>query len=192
MSLATRPTSEGVDASVLASYVPHLVDEHQRAGGGTRPMLVEGTLVSADISGFTALSEQLAELGNEGAEQLTSLLNQCFTAMIEACERRHGDIIKFGGDALLVLFTGEDHARHCAIAMAEMHQIVRGDWSTDSVRKVSLGIRTLPGPHEMDRLRILAILQERHQHLARPLHDHERPGETLIEIERECDGRHRL
>ena len=117
MTTTASATRDNLAAAALASYVPLLVEEHQRAGGGSRPMLVAGTLVSADISGFTALSERLAELGNEGAEQLTSLLNECFTAMIEACERRHGDVIKFGGDALLVLFTGDDHARHAAIAI---------------------------------------------------------------------------
>ena len=103
-------------------------------------MLVEGTLVSADISGFTALSERLAELGHEGAEQLTDLLNRCFAEMIDACERRGGDVIKFGGDALLVLFTGAEHARHAATAMAVMHRIVSRDWSTESAKRVSLGI----------------------------------------------------
>lgn len=137
---ARSPTATTVEATALAPYVPRLVEDHQRSGGGAQLLMSEGTLVSADISGFTALSERLAEFGNEGAEQLTELLNRCFAAMIDVCEQRHGDVVKFGGDALLVLFTGHDHAIDAAVAMAEMHRIVSGNWSTDSVRRVSLGI----------------------------------------------------
>ncbi len=127
-------------ASILAGYVPRLIEEHHRSGSPDRLLFATGTLVSADISGFTALSERLAELGHEGAEQLTDLLNRCFTEMIEACERRGGDIVKFGGDALLVLFAGQDHARDAAIAMSQMYAIVSRTWTTDSVRRVELGI----------------------------------------------------
>ncbi len=75
---------------------------------------VAGTLVSADISGFTRLTEQLSSMGRRGAEELTDLLNSCFDSMIRICLEEGGDIIKFGGDALLVLFTGEgDAIRAC-------------------------------------------------------------------------------
>lgn len=127
-------------SSVLAAYVPRLVEDHLSTGNPDRLLFATGTLVSADISGFTALSERLAELGHEGAEQLTDLLNRVFTKMIAACEQRGGDVIKFGGDALLVLFKGEEHARNAAIAMSRMHEIVGGSWSTDSAKRVSLGI----------------------------------------------------
>lgn len=141
MILRARTGSDELDhASTLAGYVPRLIEQHQRDGGGARLLGLAGTLVSADISGFTALSERLAELGNEGSEQLTQLLNRCFSEMIDVCEQHGGDIVKFGGDALLVLFTGDDHARHAAVAMIEMRRIVSGDWSTDSAKRVSLGI----------------------------------------------------
>ena len=41
--------------------------------------------------------------GREGAEELTVLLNQCFGGMIEIIDDFGGDVLKFGGDALLVL-----------------------------------------------------------------------------------------
>ena len=96
--------------------------------------------MSADISGFTALSERLAGLGHEGAEELTDLLNRCFGQMIDGCEERGGDIVKFGGDALLVLFTDDDHALRAVAAMECMRSIVAQPWSTNSVRHVRLGI----------------------------------------------------
>lgn len=139
--IAPLPTATPIDqASILATYVPRLIEDHHRRGGADRLLFATGTLVSADISGFTALSERLAALGHEGAEQLTDLLNRCFTEMIAACEHRGGDIVKFGGDALLVLFTGEEHAQDAAVAMSRMHAIVSGSWSTESVRRISLGI----------------------------------------------------
>src|SRR5215210_5069552 len=107
--VATLSGSED-PVSTLASYVPHLVaswDPPVDRPGWTQ---VDGTLLSADISGFTALSERLAGLGREGAEELTNILNNCFARMIEAVHVQFGDIIKFGGDALLILFSGHDHA----------------------------------------------------------------------------------
>ena len=126
--------------AILASYVPRLVEDVQRRGSSEGLLIFEGTLVSADISGFTALSERLAGLGHEGAEELTDLLNRCFGQMIEACEERGGDIVKFGGDALLVLFTDDDHALRAVAAMECMRSVVAQPWSTNSVRHVRLGI----------------------------------------------------
>ncbi|MDW3213050.1 MAG: adenylate/guanylate cyclase domain-containing protein [Ilumatobacteraceae bacterium] len=135
-----RRTSATDRDSLLATYVPRLVEDHHRSGSNEQLLFASGTLVSADISGFTALSERLAAFGHEGAEELTDLLNRCFTEMIAACERRDGDIVKFGGDALLVLFGGERHAEDAAEAMSAMHTIVSRSWSTESVKRVELGI----------------------------------------------------
>ena len=45
--------------------------------------ILNGTLLFADVSGFTALSEHLAALGPEGAEQLTTIMNDYFSAMLD-------------------------------------------------------------------------------------------------------------
>ncbi len=75
--------------------------------------------MSADLSGFTKLSEKLARVGKEGAEELTEVLNHCFDRMIAVVLRDGGDILKFGGDALLILYTGADHtARACRSTLA--------------------------------------------------------------------------
>src|SRR5215212_2042986 len=47
---------------------------------------VHGTLLFADISGFTALSERLAKYGREGAEELTARLNAYFEAMVDVVD----------------------------------------------------------------------------------------------------------
>ncbi len=120
------------------SYVPDIV-RHWDAGG--RPyQSVAGSLVSADISGFTALSERLAAYGREGAEELTLLLNQCFGGMIEIIDTYGGDVLKFGGDALLVLFEGTGHTERAAAACIEMRTLIERRWSTTLVKRIELGI----------------------------------------------------
>ena len=62
---------------------------------------IDGSMLSADISGFTALSERLADKGKAGAEEITSLINRCFSALIDAAYEYGGEVLKFGGDAIL-------------------------------------------------------------------------------------------
>ncbi|MAT96538.1 MAG: hypothetical protein CL608_05290 [Anaerolineaceae bacterium] len=66
---------------------------------------VEGTLLFADISGFTAMSERLSQIGREGAEEVTDVVNRYFDAMLDILRAYDGQLIRFGGDALLGLFT---------------------------------------------------------------------------------------
>ena len=66
-------------ASALTPFVPRLVAEGARG----EPWWVEqGTLLFADVSGFTKLSEKLAELGKAGAEELTAILNDTFRSLL--------------------------------------------------------------------------------------------------------------
>jgi class 3 adenylate cyclase/tetratricopeptide (TPR) repeat protein len=104
----------GVDDALLA-FVPRLAVEL-----GAKPVpswtSVDGSMLSADISGFTALSEKLAGKGKAGAEEITELINTCFTALIDSAYRYGGEVLKFGGDALLILFRDDNHERRCADA----------------------------------------------------------------------------
>eukprot|EP01119_Soliformovum_irregulare_P003319 TRINITY_DN1370_c0_g1_i1.p1 TRINITY_DN1370_c0_g1~~TRINITY_DN1370_c0_g1_i1.p1 ORF type:complete len:1601 (+),score=583.09 TRINITY_DN1370_c0_g1_i1:488-4804(+) len=58
----------------------------------------------ADISGFTPLTEQLAALGAEGVEKLSAELNKYFDSLVSIISKHGGDIIKFAGDAVLVIW----------------------------------------------------------------------------------------
>ncbi|MDT8272044.1 MAG: adenylate/guanylate cyclase domain-containing protein [Desulfomonilia bacterium] len=56
------------------------------------------TVMFADISGFTAMSEKL------DAEEVTEIMNECFS-MMEMCIEEHGGTIdKFMGDCVMALF----------------------------------------------------------------------------------------
>lgn len=109
--------------SALKTYLPrYLVDmvSTNPVPGIVSGKFFNGTVLFADVSGFTAMSEQLSVLGKEGAEEITWIVNSYFTAMIKISEHYGGDLIKFGGDALLVYFGGETSALQALTAAHEM------------------------------------------------------------------------
>ena len=62
------------------------------------PNVSIATVMFADISGFTAMSEKM------DPEQVTCVMNDCF-CMMEGCIEQHGGTIdKFIGDCVMVLF----------------------------------------------------------------------------------------
>jgi class 3 adenylate cyclase/tetratricopeptide (TPR) repeat protein len=125
------------DAVALAPYVPRLARTWPTDAQHRR---VDGTLLSADLSGFTRLSERLAALGREGAEELTTLLNGVFTGMIGIIERFCGDVIKFGGDALLVLYTGDNHVERACASTLAMRTLIAEPLTTSTGKAVRLRI----------------------------------------------------
>lgn len=83
---------------------------------------IDGTLMLCDISGFTAMSERLAGRGKEGAELMTGILNSFFERMLGIAEGWGGVQMKFGGDAMLLLCTGAEHAARAAACALEMQR----------------------------------------------------------------------
>jgi class 3 adenylate cyclase/tetratricopeptide (TPR) repeat protein len=81
---------------------------------------VSGTALFADVSGFTPLTEALAnELGPQrGAEELTAHLNRVFHAVIDDVERYGGEVIYFGGDAITCWLDGDEGRRGAACGLA--------------------------------------------------------------------------
>ena len=57
-----------------------------------------GALLFVDISGFTALSTSL------GIDALKRHINEIYTRAVGIIARNNGDVLKFAGDAMLVLF----------------------------------------------------------------------------------------
>ena len=112
-------------AEAAAAYVPRILLE-SLASHPERPIpwweWVEGTLVMADVSGFTMLSERLAQAGKEGAEWLTDVINRFFGRMLDLAWECGGTTLTFGGDAILLLFYGDDHERRgIAAALRMLH-----------------------------------------------------------------------
>jgi len=109
----------------VLTYLPHRV-ARARLADPTAPAVsgafAQATLLFVDIAGFTAMSERLTQLGREGAEVITGVVNDYFAAMLEIIAHHGGDLFKFGGDALLVCFSGDDGAARGCQAALEMQQ----------------------------------------------------------------------
>ena len=90
---------------VLKPYVPLLLIEWVHNSPEVSYRQVEGSLAFVDISGFTALTERLARHGKVGAELLRDTLDGVFTALLDEAYNWGAGLIKWGGDALLLLST---------------------------------------------------------------------------------------
>ncbi len=60
--------------------------------------------IFVDISGFTAMTQSLMSGGKEGAEIISSIIDDLFTPAIESIQRYGGFITTFAGDAFTALF----------------------------------------------------------------------------------------
>lgn len=121
------------------------------------------TVLFADVSGFTPLTEKLAQKGSEGPEELSRLLNNYFSQMISLIEAQGGEVVKFSGDALTVLFpaTGEplSHTIRRAMQAASAMQAAMGEFEAlqTSVGLVSLGMKIGLGAGEVLAMQIGGI-----------------------------------
>lgn len=88
----------------LVSYVPAIALRGAIPLDGPTSETGAAAVLFADISGFTALSERLAQEGAAGCEALGGLLNAAFSGLIAAVQDHGGDILKFAGDAMLALW----------------------------------------------------------------------------------------
>lgn len=125
----------------LVRHVPRIALDWIVDTPEQRWKLVDGSMVFADISGFTALSERLATRGRIGAEELVETLSRVFGAMLETAASRGGQLLKFGGDALLFLFTGDNHAlQACSTALEMRAELRRASQIRTSVGRLNLRI----------------------------------------------------
>jgi class 3 adenylate cyclase/tetratricopeptide (TPR) repeat protein len=118
-------TDETRSTRGLGRYVPRRAAEWDLDAPGRKWQEVEASLCFVDISGFTPLSERLARRGRIGAEELTELLNRVFGRMLGLAYERGGALLKFGGDALLLLFASPDHAAQAASAAVDQRSALR-------------------------------------------------------------------
>ena len=115
----------------LHTYLPQ---DRRRAlaRGENLPDRAYGSVLFADISGFTPLTETLRNLfgPRRGAEELTTHLNTIYTALIAEVERYGGSVTGFSGDAITCWFGTGDGGRGtaasavaCAVALQEAMQV---------------------------------------------------------------------
>lgn len=107
-------SSSLVPARQLLSFVPRLTaspiadnpDRRLRPSQRT----IEAAVLQCDLRGFTTLTEQLAQLGPEGVEELSRSLSGLFGGLTDTVAEHGGDVVSFAGDALLISWPVERDA----------------------------------------------------------------------------------
>src|SRR5207302_4531791 len=77
------------------------------------------------ISGFTKMCERLARKGKIGAEEVNDVIDLCFTHLLSIAYEFDGGVLKWGGDAVLLLFSDDGHAARAARAAHGMRAAIR-------------------------------------------------------------------
>ncbi|HET7647248.1 MAG TPA: tetratricopeptide repeat protein [Gaiellaceae bacterium] len=111
--------------SELVPFVPRLTLDWLRDHPDRLWVEEDATIAFVDISGFTAMSEKLSNLGKAGAEEVTDVMNATFSALLDVAYAEGGGLLKFGGDALLLLYSGPEHAPRAARACFGMRRVLR-------------------------------------------------------------------
>ena len=92
----------------LVSYVPSLVMRRLAAVQGKlyEPATerLSAAVLFTDITGFSVLTERLAQHGPAGAEEVSLALNQYFGRLVDIILAHTGDVVKFAGDGLFALW----------------------------------------------------------------------------------------
>jgi class 3 adenylate cyclase/tetratricopeptide (TPR) repeat protein len=122
---------------LLKPYVPRLLIEWMHEAPDQAYHARDGSLAFVDISGFTALTERLAGRGKIGSEVLRDTLDGVFRALLDEAYRWGAGLLKWGGDALLLLFDGPGHADRAARAAWQMQRTM------DTVGRVRVGSGTV-------------------------------------------------
>eukprot|EP00924_Labyrinthula_sp_SR-Ha-C_P011717 augustus_masked-scaffold_17-processed-gene-6.4-mRNA-1 protein AED:1.00 eAED:1.00 QI:0/-1/0/0/-1/1/1/0/1136 len=96
---------------MLKNYLPRVVLESLATGRNLRNTL-NCVSIFADISGFTNLTESLGSLGDtenekRGTEEIVTQINEYWSKIVPSLTESGADIIKFAGDALVVIYKVE-------------------------------------------------------------------------------------
>ena len=137
---------------VFASYVPHLIQKQVAEDLApleeARASRFQAAVLFSDISGFTAMTEQLAQQGPSGAEDLTRYLNSYFSRLIEVIHEHGGDVVKFAGDAMLALWPAEGDldleratraAAQCSLALQARHRTYAVSDEVQLANRIAIG-----------------------------------------------------
>ncbi len=106
----------------LSAYIPRWIRDRLLRPNPILPGYserFEAAVLFCDLAGFTQLTEAMAaqeEAGEKGkgVEQLQNVLDKLFTALIDVAHDYGGDVVRFSGDALTVLFGDHTSSDQCA------------------------------------------------------------------------------
>jgi adenylate cyclase len=127
----------------LGSFLP-AARRAALAAGEDLPLLQNGAALFADIGGFTPLTEAFEHAfgPQAGAEEMTSIVNRIFDALVLAVDTYHGSIIVFSGDALTAWFDRDDGRSAAASALAMQSAMTKvGRIDVRGIRQTSVGLK---------------------------------------------------
>ena len=118
------PTPAARFASPQSYTPPHLAEKILTSRTALEGERKQVTVLFADVSGFTSISEQL------DPEEVHQLMNRAFELMLGEVHRYEGTINQFLGDGVMALFGApiahEDHAQRAVHAALGMHRVLQG------------------------------------------------------------------
>ncbi|KAM6336772.1 adenylate cyclase type 10 [Alca torda] len=151
MASAWERNRHYADLQKAVAFLPSLLaDSSLRSNDATQT--VHGVLLFADISGFTALTEKFVQRSgtDRGTDELAQTLNEYLCDVLEEFLIFGGDILKFAGDAVLVLWRTppQEVARTISLVLHCSRQIQKkyGRRDTAVGQKVQLKIGISAGP----------------------------------------------
>ena len=109
--------------------------------------VMPGAVVFCDISGFTKFIE-----ASNNAEESTVIINKLLSLVVRLAYHCEGDVLKFAGDAVLVLFSGggEDHAALAFRAVAfgmKLQEIMENYNTTELEMHLGVGVGNVSSLH---------------------------------------------
>ena len=115
----------------LRPFVPRIAVDWLRDTPAERAQCLEGTLLFADISGFTTVSE------TKKPEEVAEFLSHFFSCAVESIFAYGGTLDKFIGDAVMAFFGApipqDDHADRAVLAGLMMQRLV-GEWNAERAK----------------------------------------------------------
>lgn len=151
------------DLSACAAYIPSRLVRSQLSHpqpGRISGAFWHGTILFADLSGFTAFCDKLSILGKQGAEEVSVVVNRLFNELVAEVLAHQGELLsyrgellKFGGDALTAFFDeevlGSNHAAAATLAALGMQERMEA-FSSIRTRAGSFRLRLRVGVHSGD------------------------------------------
>ena len=123
-ALAPPSTPAARFASPQSYTPPHLAEKILTSRTALEGERKQVTVLFADVSGFTSISEQL------DPEEVHQLMNRAFELMLGEVHRYEGTINQFLGDGVMALFGApiahEDHAQRAVHAALGMQRVLQG------------------------------------------------------------------
>lgn len=126
----------------MKPLIPHIIQERflvkQYEGS------FDAFTLFLDLSGFTAMTETLMQRGNDGAEELSNILNHIFEPLVEAVYAHNGFIPYFAGDAFNAVFpiseSNINAEKLLAIAQDFILKFGANQYSEEFVIKCKIGL----------------------------------------------------